>query len=92
MHTFVILNVTEGGVKDLLYFPFNIDAPAPLNQLQLLRTNDSPHSPASASPVQRDRAAHWMNGLSIQPRLFQCEIPFRRFVGIVDEHERWVVT
>jgi hypothetical protein len=25
-HTFVILNVTEGGVKDLLHLPFNIGA------------------------------------------------------------------
>jgi hypothetical protein len=26
LNTFVILNVTEGGVKDLLYLPFNIGA------------------------------------------------------------------
>ena len=26
MHTFVILNVTEGGVRDLLYLSFNIGA------------------------------------------------------------------
>jgi hypothetical protein len=26
MHTFVILNVTEGGVRDLLYLPFHIGA------------------------------------------------------------------
>jgi hypothetical protein len=26
MHKLVILNVTEGGVKDLLYLPFNIGA------------------------------------------------------------------
>jgi hypothetical protein len=26
LHNFVILNVTEGGVKDLLYLPFNIGA------------------------------------------------------------------
>jgi hypothetical protein len=25
-HTFVILNVTEGGVRDLLYLPFHIGA------------------------------------------------------------------
>jgi hypothetical protein len=30
--TIVILNVTEGGVKYLLYLPFNIGAVAPLNQ------------------------------------------------------------
>jgi hypothetical protein len=26
LHKLVILNVTEGGVKDLLYLPFNIGA------------------------------------------------------------------
>jgi hypothetical protein len=33
----VILNVTEGGVKDLLYLSFNIGANAPANQ-----STDSP--------------------------------------------------
>jgi hypothetical protein len=32
----VILNVTEGGVKDLLYLPLRTGAEAPLNQRGLV--------------------------------------------------------
>jgi hypothetical protein len=34
VHALVILNVTEGGVKDLLYLPFNIGAKRRFSQSQ----------------------------------------------------------
>jgi hypothetical protein len=44
MHNFVILNVTEGGVRDLLYLPFNIGAKRRSTNANTVSATD-PHAP-----------------------------------------------
>src|ERR1700741_5062402 len=46
----------------------------------------------SASPLQRDRSGDWMLKLRtraarIEVSLFELEVPFRRAVGVIDQHE-----
>src|SRR5271170_6274423 len=60
------------------------------------RITDHPGALPLASPPQRHRAAHRMlcrlAGLHrIEPRLLEREIPLRRTVGIVDQHQGGIV-
>ena len=46
---------------------------------------------SSASPMQLHRPIHRMLPRPIQPRLLQREVPLRRLVGIVNQHQARIV-